>query len=547
MTLPANLHGRRSDAPDGSVGAAGVGAMLRLQWRTGWKVYLIWIVSVVAGYGFTLTAISGLYGTPDLLAAYGRTVGGDAAIAAINGTPYGADNLGGVAANEFAFIAAIAIPMMATHLIVRFTRTPEESGLLELMRSRAIASWAPHVAAVLGALVAAALVAVGIFGTLVVEAVDAGRSLLYAVSLFMLAAVWAGIALCGAQWLRRARKVYTVSLVALGLAYATRAIGDVGGNAWKWLSPLAWQQETRPFADDERWWPTALACGVAIALVAVGVRLAATRDLGSGLVSARPGPARAGSGARSIPGRAIAEHRGSILGWTIGALAVALVFGGLAQEVADAVAENPQIAEAFGARGESHGIDTYLALTVVILALMASGFVISAFAKMRADERGGRLEMVLSLAVARPRWAAAHVAVILVGLAVVVMVPALGLGVVVALQVDDAGEVGRNLSAGVAYLPAVAVFGSMSVALFGWLPRAQTVVWALLGYATFIAFLGATLDWPTWVLRISPLYSVGTVPAVDVSVGGVVTLTVVAVLLAGVGMIGFSRRDVPAP
>ncbi|MYR08594.1 hypothetical protein GTV32_20810 [Gordonia sp. SID5947] len=544
MTVVAE---RRGSTEAAGAAAAGVGPMLRLQWRTGWKVYLTWVVSVVAGYVATIVAIDRTYGTPELLASYGRAVSGDAAIAAINGTPYGADNLGGVAANEFAFVAAIALPLMATHLVVRFTRTPEESGLLELMRSRAVASWAPHVAAVVGALVSLLFVAIGILITLVAEGGDAQRAVLYASSLFALGAVWTGTALCAAQWIRRARKAYTASLVVLGLAYATRAIGDVGDSAWKWLSPLAWQQETRPFASDARWWPIALAVGVAAALIVVGASLSARRDLGSGLLAARPGPGSAGGMIRSVLGRAVVEHRGSIAGWTVGGLAVAVVFGGLAQEVADAVAGNPQLAQALGGGDSSHGIDTYLALTIAILALMAGGYLISAVGRLRSDEHTGRLELMLSQAVARPRWIVTQLSVILVGLLLVLIVPTFALGVVVGVQVDDAGEVGRNVLAGLEYLPAVAVFGAIGTALFGWWPRAQSVVWALLGYATFVAFLGATLDWPTWALRISPLYSVGTVPAEDASVAGIVVLTAVAVVVGGLGVIGFARRDVPAP
>ncbi|MXP20335.1 hypothetical protein GIY30_03060 [Gordonia sp. HNM0687] len=536
----------RATAAAPHVPSGGVGAMLRLQLRTGWKVYLAWIFGLVVGYAATIVAIDGLYGTPELLATYGAALGDDAAVAAINGTPYGADNLGGVAANEFAFIAAVAFPLMATHLVVRFTRTPEESGLLELMRSRSVASWAPHVAAVVGSIVAFVLVATGMFVTLVAEGVPTERGLLYVLSLLGLGAVWTGIAVCAAQVLRRARRVYTASLVLLGLAYAARAIGDVGDNAWKWLSPLAWQQETRPFADDLRWWPLLLAAAVAGVLIGTGVRLSATRDLGSGLVAARPGPARAADHKRSIPLRAIGEHRGSIIGWTVGGLAVAVIFGSLAQEVADAVAGNPQLAQAFGGDG-SHGIDTYLSLTMLILALMAAGYLISAIGRMRGDERTGLLEVVLAQSVSRVQWIGTQLAVILIGLVLVLLVPSVGLGAAVAVQVDDAGEIGHNLLAGLAYLPAVAVFAAVSVVLFGWLPRAQPAVWGLLGYATFIGFLGGSLDWPEPILRVSPLYAVGAVPAADASGVAVLVLTLLTVALLVTGIVGFRRRDVPHP
>lgn len=526
---------------------AGVVTMIGLTLRTGWKPYAIWVVSIVVGYLATVAAIDSTFTTAEQFESYGATFAGDKALAAINGIPYGATTLGGVSANEFAFIAALAFPLMATHLILRATRGPEESGLLELVRSRCVARWAPAVAATILALGAFALVAFGVWFSLLGYGVSAGSSALYAWSLAGLGAVWTGVALCIAQWVRRVGKAYATSLVVLGAAYGFRAIGDVRDTAWKWLSPLAWQQETRPFAPDARWWPLALALAVAVALIAVGWWQAATRDLGSGLFTSRPGGERAGLIAGSTVGRAIAEHRGSILGWTAGGLAVAIVFGALVHDVSDAVAGNPSIGEALGdggARGQA--VDLYVALTVVILVLMAGGFVISAVGRLRADETGGRLETTLAQPISRPAWFGAEILVIGLGMVIVTLVPVLALGLVVAGQLSDGSEIGHILMAGIDYLPAIAVLAGFALLLFGWLPRWQSLAWLLLGYTTAIAFLGGILDLPDAVLRLSPMYSVGDVPLDDVSVTGVLVLAVVAVLLVGVSMVGFGRRDIPA-
>ena len=116
----------------------GFTAVLRTQLRTGWLAPVVWVVALVGGYIATVAAIDGLYGTPEQLATYNETVASDPALAAINGTPYGADTLGGVVSNEFGFIAAIAIPLMGLLLVVRQTRAQEEQGMLELLRSRGV-------------------------------------------------------------------------------------------------------------------------------------------------------------------------------------------------------------------------------------------------------------------------------------------------------------------------------------------------------------------------------------------------------------------------
>ena len=121
----------------------GLSTMLAIQLRTGWKPIAIWVVSIIGTYLVTIAAIDAAYPDAVTLQSYGAAMEGNAAVAAINGTPYGADNLGGVTANEFGFMAAILFPLMATHLITRATRTQEASGLLELVRSRCVARWSP--------------------------------------------------------------------------------------------------------------------------------------------------------------------------------------------------------------------------------------------------------------------------------------------------------------------------------------------------------------------------------------------------------------------
>ncbi len=526
--------------------SGGVAAMMALTLRTGWKPYVTWVIGIVLGYLGTVAAIDSTYTTPEQLASYGAAVGSKA-MSAINGTPYGATNLGGIAANEFAFLAAVAFPLMATHLIARATRGPEESGLLELVRSRSVARWAPAVAAAILAVLAFVLVGLGMWGTLLGYGVDTADSALYASSLVGLGVVWTGIALCAAQWVRRTGRVYTISLLVLGVAYGTRAVGDVRDNGWKWLSPLAWQQETRPFDTDPRAWPLVLAFGVGIVLIGVGLRAAATRDLGSGLMASRPGPERAGLVAGSVLGRAVVEHRSSITGWTLGGLAVALVFGPLVRDVGAAVAGNPQLGEALGGTGSgAEATDVYLSLTITLLVLMAGGFVIGAVGRLRAAEQGGRLETTLSQPIGRSSWLGAHIAVIAAGLLIVTVLPVFVFGLLVAHQLSDSTQIGHTLTAGLEYLPAIGVLGGFALLLFGWYPRLQSLAWLLLGYTTAIAFLGGILDLPDAVLRVSPMYSVGNVPLEPVSTTGVTVLAVLAVALVAAAMAGFRRRDVPS-
>jgi ABC-2 type transport system permease protein len=519
---------------------SGLSTMLAIQLRTGWKPIAIWVASIIGTYLVTIAAIDAAYPDAVTLQSYGAAMEGNAAVAAINGTPYGADNLGGVTANEFGFMAAILFPLMATHLITRATRSQEASGLLELVRSRCVARRSPTVSAVITTLAATLSVAFGIMLCALGFGIDAGDAVLYALSLAGLGTVWVAIAALIAQLVRLPGKVYAISLVLLGVAYATRAIGDVHDNGWKWLSPLAWQQETRPFATDARWWPLLLPAVTSTTLIVIAIAESGRRDLGSGVLNTRAGPARAAPHRRSMIGLAVGTHRAAIAGWAAGAVGVAVVFGALSEAVADAVATNPAFATLDG------GADAYLALSLLLLVLMASGCAAQGLSKLRGAELDGSLEPTLARPTSRHGWIGAHLAVVAVGFSAVTLISALALGITVGDLGNDGNQTPALLGSALAYLPAIAVIAGVSVALFGWLPRLQALTWVLVGYAAFIGFVGPSLDVDEWVLRISPLYSVGFVPADDPSAGGIAALGVIAVAIAAVGFIGFRRRDVPS-
>ncbi|QKJ20382.1 ABC transporter permease [Microbacterium hominis] len=514
----------------------GFGAILRIQLRTGWKALAIWVVALIGGYLATVASIDSLYDSPEALQGYDDTVASDPAMAAINGTPYGADTLGGVVSNEFGFIAAIAIPLMGLLLVVRQTRAQEEIGMLELLRSRGVGARAPWTAAVLLALVALALVGGGMATVLVAYGEPADAALLYGASIAGLGAVFAGIATLVGQLLRRSGSVTGVGILVLGVAYVTRAAGDVRDNGWKWLSPLAWQQETRPFADDARVWPLLLALGVAAVLIAAGLTLVGGRDLGSAMVASRPGPARAGGLTRSTWGLALRAHASAGAAWISGSIAVGVIFGAFTDDIAEAIAANPALSAVMG---DGQATEAYVGITLMMLVLMAIGCLGQSLGRVRGEETGGRLEPTLARSVSRPGWLATHAVWMVVFPLLALLAGAAGL----ALTAD--GEVDDIVVSAVAYVPAVLVALGIAVALFGLLPRLTGLIWLVLGYIAFVAILGGTLDLPDWAMNLSPVSAIGTLPVDEVDATVEWLLVGIAVVLLAAGFVGLRRRDIP--
>jgi ABC-2 type transport system permease protein len=191
-------------------------------------------------------------------------------------------------------------------------------------------------------------------------------------------------------------------------------------------------------------------------------------------------------------------------------------------------------------------VDNYIAISLLSMALIATGFAIQSVLRMRGEETAGRLEPLLATALARPRWAAAHVAVAAAGSVVVVGACGLGAGIADALGADDAGRLPLLLGSALAFVPAVWVLIGATVALFGLLPRAAPAAWGLLAACYLGGLLGPLLSLPQWVQDLSPYAHVPLLPAADLEVAPLLALTAIAGALTALGIAGFRRRDVPA-
>jgi ABC-2 type transport system permease protein len=523
--------------------ATGLGPMLAVQWRTHRRATLIWIFVLIAGMVGTAGSIAELYSTPEQIHTYAQAVTAGDALVVINGRVEGIDSLGGIIADEFGFLAAFLLPLLGISLVAQATRGEEEAGRLELVLAGRVARHVPILAGLIVASAAILVTTIAFAVGLSVFGVPATRSVLYAASLGALAFFFAGLAAVLAQATLHSRGVYTLGLLVLAAGYVLRGVGDVTNTWVTWLSPLGWAEKAAPFGD-MRWWTLLIPLGVGGLLAALAILVAGRRDLGSALVRARAGRARASTWLRSPLGLATAIHRPAFLGWLAGTLILAGLMGALARQFIDAVLGNPAMAEALGV-SSGRPADAMVALTQLYIAIIATAYAVQAVASLRGEETAGRLEARLSGTLSRTGWLVAHALVIVVGLLVVVVVSSVVLAAGTAWSTGTAVDVGRILAAGAAYLPAELLVASLALALFGLWPRALPVAWAVVGIVAFIAFLGPGLRVPTWALDLSPTTHVGKPPLVTVEGLPLVVLGTIAAVLGGAAVMGFRRRGVP--
>jgi ABC-2 type transport system permease protein len=88
------------------------------------------------------------------------------------------------------------------------------------------------------------------------------------------------------------------------------------------------------------------------------------------------------------------------------------------------------------------------------------------------------------------------------------------------------------------------VVTAIVVAGYGFAPRL-----AVIGWVTFVGFvligeLGPVFKLPQWAMDLSPFTHTPKLPGASLDTVPLVTLTLVAVLLVGTGLVTFRRRDV---
>jgi ABC-2 type transport system permease protein len=517
--------------------------LLRLALRLDRLRLTIWVIVLAITPAATAAQYKQLYPTQQSLDAVTGVLS-NASLVAING-PLFAVNLGALTAWKIGATLFILVSVMSILTVIRHSRTEEESGRLELLGATVVGRYAPLTAAVLTSVVAnavaAVLVALGLQGS----GMPTVGSWAFGLAALLTGLVFTAVAAVTAQLSESARTATGIAIAVLGAAYLLRLVGDTGPTAVSWISPIGWAMRVRAYAG-EQWWVFALGIVVIAVLSTVAYALVARRDVGAGLVPARPGPAVAAPSLGSALGLAWRLQRGLLLGWFIGLTAAGAVLGGAAKGISNAVIDNQKLNDMLARLGGTHGLtNAFLAACFAIVGVTAAAYTVQATLRLRSEESSGRLEPLLATRVGRVQWALSHVAFAVVGTAVLLAGAGLGGGLAYGVQIHDVGgQVSSLLGASLVQLPATWVLAGIGVALFGLAPRLTTLAWAGLIVCVLLLLIGAAVGLNQAVIDVSPFTHVPKLPGGTITGAPMVWLTAIAALLTAGGLLGLRRRDI---
>jgi ABC-2 type transport system permease protein len=534
---------------------AGTGAQIRLALRRDRAQLAVWSVGVPAMMLAVVASVDGLYADATERAAAAAFAAGSPLARAFDG-PASGSSLGAMTFAEAFVMLAVLVGLMSTFGVVRHTRQNEETGRAELVGSAVVGRHAGVVAALVVMAAANLAVGAGVVLALLARGLPTTGSLLAGVALSAVGIGFAGVGAVSAQVFESSRGANGAAAATVGLAFLLRAVGDASGSvgptglevisAWpSWLSPIGWGQQTRPYHQDQ--WEALLLLGAfGLAMVVLALVLVSHRDLGTGMLPVRRGPARADERLLSPFGLAWRLQRGAVVGWLVGLGVLAAAFGALGDEAGEIIATSGQLAEAFeGMVAGADIVDVYLAVMLGLLGTVAGGFVVQSLLRLRAEELSGAAEGLLATAVSRQRWAAGHVAVTVLGVVALLVGSGLAAGLAYGLAAGDPADgLGRVLGATVLQIaPTFALAGFVLLA-FGLLPRWMAgLAWGGFVACLLLGQIGGLLDLPQAALNVSPYTHVPQVPAASMVWTPIVALSATALVLGAAGFAAFRRRD----
>lgn len=457
------------------------------------------------------------------------------AIVALYGPVLDVTSVGELSMTKMTVLYAVFVAVLFVVLVRRHTRVDEENGRTELVGGTAVGRDAPLAAALLEAVLLALALGVLVAGGNALSGLDAVGSLAFGGVWAGTALVASGIAAVAAQLSASARTCAAFAAGAVGFEFVMRAVGDTGPEWLSWCSPLGWNTQVRAYGD-QRWWLLLLYPALTAVLVGVAVALRARRDLGSGLLPARPGPATGSPRLADALSLAIKVQATTIVLWTVAAGALGVVFGMIAPGIGDLLdsATAQSIIDELGG--------ALVAAILSVMAVVLTYFAVTVVNHAGRDEADGRAEIVLATATSRSRWFAASAVVALVGTAWLLVVT--GIGLWVGYVAADGPGIGNLLVAALAWAPAAWVVGALAVLTLAFGVRWSALVWAWPAGFLTLTLIGDLIDLPGWVKGLSPYSHIPSVPADSWSWGSAGGLSAVTAVLLAVAWWRFRERDI---
>ncbi len=525
---------------------AGTGTLFWLFLRRDRFLLPIWILTpVILGLivAATFSAMSS-QGTDSVLAEFNQ----DALISALLGPVMSFDLSGAIVWRGTSQIA-LTLGTASLLAVIRHTRSDEETGRSELIRAYVVGRYANLTAALLligaGNLVAGVLIALSIIAL----GGAVGGSLLFGVTMALVGCFFAGIGALGVQLRENSGTARGIGIAALGLGLVMAIVNNFGGGftLLRWITPMAWQRVTQPFAGNHGWGLLYFAAVAAVPAVIAYV-LSARRDLGAGILVARSGLSEAAPYFSSPLALAWKLHKRSFIGWLVGTVSYIAVFAAISPGLSNAGGMSDWLSNLGGTSwSDDVGLGyVFISVSIYLISLFVAVYAMTAVLRLKKEEIEGRAELLIDKQVSRIRWMSSHVIVALLCSAALLLAMGIAGGLVYGLASGDINSgCWRILVMCASKIPAVWILSGITALLYGLWPRLTALGWVVWIVVTFVEFAweGQFIDWS--LMHISPFaYAHYTIDVTSLPLLPLFWLLCLSAILTGIGFLAFRNRDI---
>lgn len=486
------------------------------------------------------------YPTLSARLGFARSFAGNDALRLFYGYPYDPVSVGGYCAWRVGGVLAIVAGAFGLLGAVRALRAEEEAGRLELVLAGTLSRDRAYLAAIGAIGAGVALLWLAELLGLLAGGLPFGQSAYLALATASVTPVFAGVGALASQVLPTRRLALELSGGVLTVCLLLRAIADTSpGVAWlRWVTPLGWAEQLRPFSHPRP--ASLLALGAcAILLLGLAGRLGRGRDLGTGLLGARDSSRPRLSLLGSTLAHALREERASLAIWVLGTGAYGLVLGLVSASISSAGISSALRREL--ARLGSGSITTprgYLSLVFIFFVLAASLFAIAQVGAARREEGEERLETLLSLPVGRSRWLAQRLALAGAGTLALALAASVATWLGAILE-GVRVSLAQMLEAGVNCLPTGLLFLGLAALAYALAPRAATAVsYGLVTVAFLWDLVGSVIGAPGWLVKLTPFAHIGLVPERHFQLAAALVMLAAGLACALAALGAFRARDV---
>lgn len=470
----------------------------------------------------------------------------DVLISAVHG-PIMSLNLLGATLWRAASPITLFLGIGAILTVIRHTRTDEETGRTEFIRSFIVGRYANLTAAmflvILLTLTSSLLMAIQIklMGS------DVKAMLIFGATLFFAGIFYGGVGLLGCQLKSSSSGARNIGIIFLGLGLLINILNNMGGGdtILRFLSPIAWTRITTPFSGGNVF--GVIYCSViSVIPIILAYILSIKRDIGGAIFMDQTGPAEAKPKFSNPLALAWRTHKGMFMSWLVAMILVIGAFASISPSMSGSISSVfAEIAGDNWMEGMTMNL-LFLNIMIYILSIFVGLYSLIAMNNLKKEEIDGRNEIILDKKINRKSYMSSFVLVALFGSAIMLTVMGLTGGIVYSVVTNNFGsEFWQIFIMGISKIPAVwVIIGSFSI-VYGFLPKLTDICWAIWGFFSLleIAWEGGIIDWS--LMQLSPFASSHyTIHVNNLSIISLMGILVASVVLIVIGLVGYQGRDI---